>query len=197
MCPLGKYLGVNISNNLSWTPHVDYIVKKANQKPGFLRRNLRGSPVSSKCLAYTSLVRCGLEYAAPIWDPITDKDSWKIESIQRRAALWAKSTSPPRASVTELLQELGWDDLSNRRKNLRLTLLYKIYYHQVAVVFAELDIARNPRPSRQHEHQISFQLGKTPSCSRSRRGPYRNGTPCQPIPSVLTLLPPLTSPGRS
>ena len=137
-----------------WTPHVDYIFKKANQKLGFLRHNLRGSPVSSKCLAYTSLVRSGLEYAAPIWDPITDKDSWKIESIQRRAARWAKSTYSPRASVTELLQELGWDDLSNRSKNLRLTLLYKIYYHQVAVDYAELDITHNPRPSRQHEHQI-------------------------------------------
>ena len=152
--PTAKYLGVNISNNLSWTPHVDYVVKKANQKLGFLRRNLRGSPVSSKCLAYTSLVRSGLEYATPIWDPITDKDSWKIESIQRRAARWAKSPYSPSASITELLQELGWDDLSNRRKNLRLTLLYKIYYHQVAVDYAELDITRNPRPSRQHEHQI-------------------------------------------
>ena len=39
-------------------------------------------------------------------------------------------------------------------KNLRLTLLYKIYYHQVAVDYAELDITHNPRPSRQHEHQI-------------------------------------------
>ena len=37
----------------------------------------------------------------------------------------------------------------------------------------------------------SWQLGRTPSCSRSWRGPYWNGTPCQPIPSVLTLLPPL------
>ena len=55
--PTAKYLGVNISNNLSWTPHVDYVVKKANQKLGFLRHNLPGSPVSSKCLAYTSLVQ--------------------------------------------------------------------------------------------------------------------------------------------
>ena len=37
----------------------------------------------------------------------------------------------------------------------------------------------------------SFELGRTTSCSRSLRGPYRNGTPCQPIPSVLTLLPTL------
>ena len=152
--PTAKYLGVNISNNLSWTPHMDYVVKKANQKLGFLHRNLHGSPVSSKCLAYTSLVRSGLEYSTPIWDPITDKDSWKNESIQRIAARWAKSTYSPRASVTELLHELGWDNLSNRRKNLRLTLLFEIYYHQVAVDYAELDITHNPRPSRQHEHQI-------------------------------------------
>ena len=147
-------IGVIISNNLSWTQRVDYVVKKANQKLGFLHRNLRCNPVSSKCLVYTSLVRSGLEYAAPIWDPTTDKDSWKIESIQRSAARWPSQLTPPRASITELLQDLGWDDLSNRRKTRRLTLLYKIYNHQVAWDYAELDIARNPRPSRQHVHQI-------------------------------------------
>jgi hypothetical protein len=35
-----KYLGLNISKNLSWNTHVDAITKKANNTLAFLRRNI-------------------------------------------------------------------------------------------------------------------------------------------------------------
>ena len=115
-----KYLGVLLSNTLSWSPHIDAVACKASQKLGFIRRNLRGNPLKSKCMAYTALVRSGMEYAAPIWDPATQKDSNKLETIQRRAARWAKSVFYDRSvSVTKLLQELEWAELADRRKYLR------------------------------------------------------------------------------
>ena len=121
-----KYLGVLLSKDLSWSPHVDSTAHRANQKLGFNRRNLRGSPITSKCLAYTSLVRSGMEYAASIWDPVSKADIRKLEVVQRKAARWAKSCFIQSASVTKILQDLKWDDLADRRKNIRLTLLYKI-----------------------------------------------------------------------
>ena len=36
--PSAKYLGVTISDNLSWSPHIDSISKKANQTLGFLKK---------------------------------------------------------------------------------------------------------------------------------------------------------------
>ena len=36
-----KYLGVTISDTLSWTPHIDSISKRANQTLGFLKRNIK------------------------------------------------------------------------------------------------------------------------------------------------------------
>ncbi len=36
-----KYLGVAISDDLSWNTHIDNITKKANQTLGFLRRNIK------------------------------------------------------------------------------------------------------------------------------------------------------------
>lgn len=162
-----KYLGVWISNDLSWTPHVDYASKKGNQKLGFLRRNLRGAPTLSKSLAYTSLVRSGLEYAAPIWDPHKIKDTKKLETIQRRAARWAKSAYSPHTSVTGLMQALGWSGLEERRRILRLTLLYKIFFHEVSVEHEEVDLLPNPRPSRKNSFQILRPRARSTAYSKS------------------------------
>ena len=39
--PSAKYLGITISDNLSWTPHFDSVSKKANQTLGFLKKSLK------------------------------------------------------------------------------------------------------------------------------------------------------------
>ena len=41
-----KYLGITISNELDWCPHIDFITSKASYTLSFLRRNLRSSPQS-------------------------------------------------------------------------------------------------------------------------------------------------------
>lgn len=43
-----KYLGVQISDNLSWQPHIEYISNNANRMLGFLRRNFSRAPTSLK-----------------------------------------------------------------------------------------------------------------------------------------------------
>ena len=51
-----KYLGVDISNNLSWDTHIKRSTKKANQTLGFLRRNLQVKSEPLKSMAYQTLV---------------------------------------------------------------------------------------------------------------------------------------------
>jgi len=48
----------------------------------------------------------------------------KLENIQRRSARFVKGDYRTTSSVTQMLQELGWQDLQSRRRNLRLALLY-------------------------------------------------------------------------
>ena len=64
-----KYLGITIHDSLDFTHHIREAVSKANKRLGFLKRNLKKSQLPMKKLAYISLVRSGLEYAAMIWDP--------------------------------------------------------------------------------------------------------------------------------
>ena len=81
-----KYLGMTIFSDPNWKAHINKLVTKANQKLGFIRENLKGSPQELNRIAYIALVHWGLEYASPVWDPHLQKDSDSLEKIQRCAA---------------------------------------------------------------------------------------------------------------
>jgi hypothetical protein len=52
-----KYLGVTISNNLTWDRHLDNTIGKGNKTLEFIRRNLKDCNKPVKSAAYTSMVR--------------------------------------------------------------------------------------------------------------------------------------------
>ena len=83
-----KYLGITITDNMDWGQHVSEISSKATKTLGFLRRNLAFAPRSTKEIAYKTLVRPKLEYAAPIWSPHSKLQNNQIEIVQRTAARW-------------------------------------------------------------------------------------------------------------
>ena len=150
-----KYLGVTLTNELKWSEHISATAKRGNSTLGFIRRNLRSSPSRLKETAYLSLVRSVLEYGASIWDPHLSKDSQAIEKIQRRAARFVKSDHNPTSSVTQLLKDLGWKDLAQRRRELRLALLYKIVNGHIAVSAADLNLQQADRRTRAaHPHKF-------------------------------------------
>ena len=72
-----KYLGVWLSDNLSWST---YVVKECTKKSGLIYR--RFSCYSTKDFLqqlYLSFVRPHLEYAVPVW--VSSNDS---QSVERR-----------------------------------------------------------------------------------------------------------------
>ena len=77
-----KYLGITISDNMDWGQHISEISSKATKTLGFLRRNLAFAPRSTKEVAYKTLVRPKLEYAAPIWSPYSKLQINQIEKFR-------------------------------------------------------------------------------------------------------------------
>ena len=80
------YLGISIAKDISWNRQVSCVAAKGNRMLGFVRRNVVTTSQSTKELAYNSLVRPTMEYAASVWCPYYKNQIWDIEMVQRRAA---------------------------------------------------------------------------------------------------------------
>ena len=167
------YLGVTISNTLSWSEHVATLTKKANSKLGFLKRNLKNCPKQLKRTAYISLLRSQLEYGSSIWDPGLTKDINLLEGVQRRAARWVQSDYRTTSSVTNMLKELGMSSLQNRRKQQRLVLMFKIMNNLVGVPPDDLDLAQADGRTRSN-HKFKLRCHR-PTTKNSRHS-YVNTT---------------------
>ena len=117
---------------------ISKIASKANSTLDLLRGNLKGCPSKLKEIAYFSMVRSLLEYSCPVWDPYRQGDIDKLNKIQRAAARFATNNHQRKSSVTALIQDLGWTDLQTRKKNFRLTSLFKILNGLIAVPVSDL-----------------------------------------------------------
>ena len=71
------------------------------------------------------MVRPSLEYASAVWDPYSQKDIDKLEKVQRRGARFVLNRYRNTSSVCEMIDTLGWQPLEERRRNARLSMLYK------------------------------------------------------------------------
>ena len=77
-----KYLGVTISQNLSWSEHIKQITFKANRTKGFLQHNFHNCTPTIKDRFYKAMVKPIIEYAAVVWAPHTKRDIDMIERTQ-------------------------------------------------------------------------------------------------------------------
>lgn len=126
--PSCKYLGITLTQNLTWSSHIMNISNEANRTLGFIRRNLRFSTPSIKTLAYLTFVRPKLEYASAIWDPHQSNLSLTLEKIQNRATRFIYSDYSYYTSVSALKSRANLPNLETRRKITRLCLFHMFYH---------------------------------------------------------------------
>ena len=168
------YLGITFSDDLKWKTHINNICKKANSSLGFLRRNLYNCPKSCRKNAYLALVRSKLEYGSIIWDPYTKSDIDQLEKIQRSAARFITKDYKSRhdGCVTEMMRDLGLPTPEERRRQLRLTFLYKVVEGHVPAINIE-HYLKSQRPERtirakQYEDFVTKNIIKNSVCNNSK-----------------------------
>ena len=124
---LFKYLGVLLSNNLSWSDHISELCSKARKILGLLYRQFynNANPATIKQL-YISLVRPHLEYAVQVWDPYLQGDIDKLEAVQRFALKLISQRW--NLGYEEMLSIANVPRLDDRRLHLRLAQVFKIVH---------------------------------------------------------------------
>lgn len=121
-----KYLGVILTEHLSWTSHIDHVCRKALKKLGYLRRTLPNAPRDTKLLLYKSLIRPVLEYASVVWFPYKHCEISLLDNIQRKSIRFIFHNYSRNFSPTTALQSLNIPSQLSRYQNEALKFLYGI-----------------------------------------------------------------------
>ena len=149
-----RYLGVDISSDLSFSHHIDRITTNAQKNLGFLKRNIKTTHSGIRDATYKTIVRPQLEYASTTWSPHTKKDIHKVEMVQRRSVRWICHPYLYYDSVTAMQSNLGLRSLERRRADASVIMLYKIGHGIVAIPLPAY-FEQLTRRSR-HSHPYAF-----------------------------------------
>ena len=153
------YLGVELSSDLTWANHINKTTKKANSRLAFVKRNLPINSVKVKEAAYKGIVRPILEYSSSVWDPHHQKYKDQLEMVQHRAARFALGIYN-QGSVTNMLHQLEWETLEDRRRKARLNMFFRILMCMVAVPLPPI-VTRAPRPRPGYPHHFLIPFCRT------------------------------------
>lgn len=150
-----KYLGLTISNKLTWSSHIENICTAATRKLGLLRHRLKNAPPDAKLLAYKTYVLPKVEYASVIWDPHYKKDKQRLEMVQRRAVRFIFNKYKRTDSPSSLMLANKIPTLEQRRKISRLKFLFLLYHNRLNVnarAFIQPFLSRTSR--NRHSHNL-------------------------------------------
>ena len=70
-----------------------------------------------------------------VWDPSNLKNIKSIEQVQKRATRFVHNNYTDRTAgcVTNMVKSLKWENLENRRKSARLSMLFKIQHDLIDI----------------------------------------------------------------
>lgn len=127
-------LGVIMDTKLSFTSHMEYVKRKADNKLAFVKRECyKTFKLDNAKLLYSSLVRSHLEFASTIWSPFHQTHRDRVESTQKQAVMFMHNDYKNReennyvlAPYNDRSHELNLMSLARRRVNSSALWIHKI-----------------------------------------------------------------------
>ena len=121
-----KDLGILISADLSWTPHISSIVKKAISMSAWVFSVFKNRSVQTMLTLYKTMVRSHLEYCCPVWNPSNIADIKLLESVQR--SFTARIHGFQHLDYWQRLKALNLMSLQRRRERYLIVHMWKVLY---------------------------------------------------------------------
>ena len=118
-------LGVNMTNDGSWSTHINTITGEAKRLAGWILGVFRDRSEKTMVTLLKSLLRPKLEYCSPLWSPTKTGDVIKIETIQR--FFTRRIVECQGLNYWERLTQLGILSLQRRRERYMIIHLWKVY----------------------------------------------------------------------
>ena len=119
-----KHLGLTLSNTGNWHKHIENILASAAKVIGIMRKlKFRLSRVALYQI-YFSFILPILEYSSIVWDGCSQQDSIALDRLQNEAARIVTGLTRS-VTIDNLYRECGWSSLADRRKQHKLTFMYR------------------------------------------------------------------------
>ena len=121
-----KDLGILISSNLSWGPHISTITDSARKMCNWIFSVFKTRDELTMLTLYKCLVRSRLEYCCPLWSSTKVEDIIKLETIQR--FFTSKVEGCKNFTYHERLRILNLMSLQHRRERYTVLHMFKILH---------------------------------------------------------------------
>ena len=162
-----KYLGIQISSDLSWSPQIKSICTKTRKLTGLLyRRFYKFCDCSTLLTLFITCICPHLEYCSCVWDPYLIKDIEALESAQKFALkICSKSWT---VSYRDLLGASKIQTLQSRREQTILVYMFKLVNNFVDHPNAPIQHKTFHHPSRtSNPLPLKLQHCRTTKCLNS------------------------------
>lgn len=139
-----KHLGVTLSDDGKWHDHINNTITSCSKVLGLMRALKFKMNRKTLNQIYISYLRPILEYASAVWDGCSEFEKIKLERIQYEAARIVTGLTRS-VSINNLIHEIGWMSLDDRRKMQKLCIMFKLNQGLLPDEFSNIfpDFVRN------------------------------------------------------
>ena len=123
-----KDLGVIVSSDLSWTPHVSMIAERARKVAAWVLSAFKTRNKLTMMTLYKSLIRSHLEYCCPLWSSSKNADIQQLEGVQR--TFTSRIAGYRHLNYWQRLKALNLMSLQRRRERYMIIHMWKILHGQ-------------------------------------------------------------------
>ena len=122
-----KHLGVVLSHNLRWSPHINDVVSRCTKKINMLKQFKFELDRKSLETIYLSFIRPSMEYGDVLFAGTYESDLCKLDRLQVEA-MRIVTGATEKSNIVLLYEDLGWTYLETRRQQHCLTLMYNVFH---------------------------------------------------------------------